>query len=138
LALSLAVLLSFAVGARARAGEPTVRADEPSKPTVSLQCERVTEPGRVRCDVEARSGNPIRWGDVEVLAVPDFAQALKGRISPQEATSRDEAVWRWSFAVVAKRAGTGEITVRVRLVSCAAKDRCTPHSLEVHTRLQAG
>jgi hypothetical protein len=103
-----------------------------------MQCARVTEPGRVRCDVEARSRDAIRWGDVQLLSVPDFAQPLKGRIGPNEATSRDDAVWRWGFAVVARRAGSGDVVARVRLVSCHTDDRCTAHTVELHARLAVG
>ena len=118
---------------------PSARADAP-KPVVVFQCDRASGPGRVRCGVEAKvaSGEIIRWGDVEILQMPDFAQPLKGRIGPREASSHEDTVWRWGLAVVARRAGTGNVVLRVRLVVCADNDRCAPQVVEAQTVLQVG
>jgi hypothetical protein len=113
---------------------------EPAKATVTLQCDRATEPGRVKCGVEAKSaaGDQIRWGDVEILQMPDFAQPLRGRIGPRDASARDESVWRWTFAAIAKRAGSGAVVARVRLVVCTDGDRCAPQVVETQAVLQVG
>jgi hypothetical protein len=137
LRMELRWIVTSAIAALAYASD--VQA-EPAKLNVSLQCERATEPGRVKCSVEAKPalGDQIRWGDVQILQTPDFAQPLKGRIGPREATSRDDAVWRWSFAVVAKHAGSGAIVARVRALVCSDKERCIPQSVEIQAVLQVG
>jgi hypothetical protein len=132
--IALGALCMVVLGAGSSA-----RADEP-KPAVALQCDRATEPGRVRCSVEAKvgAGEAIRWGDVEILETPDFAQPLKGRVGPKEASTREDAAWRWGFALLARRAGTGALKARVRVVVCVEKSGCTPHTVEAQTTLRVG
>lgn len=100
------------------------RADAPPESDVkaSMQCDRASEPGRVRCTVEARleGGRTLAWADVELLSLPDFASALKGRIGPQDALSRDATGTKWALGLVARRAGQGEARARVRIVACEA------------------
>jgi hypothetical protein len=104
------------------AGE--VSADAPAEPDLraSMQCDRAGEPGRVRCTVEARvvAGMTLTWADVVMLALPDFASPLKGRIGPQDALSRDPTSTKWALGLVARRAGQGEVRARVRAVVCDA------------------
>ena len=104
------------------AGE--ARADAPAENDLkaSMQCDRASEPGRVRCTVEARieGGRTLAWADVELLSLPDFASPLKGRIGPQDALARDATSTKWALALVAKRAGQGEARARVRVVACEA------------------
>ncbi len=135
--------LAFALVPRAaRATEGEVHA--------SMQCDRVSEPGRVRCAVDVRldGGRAIAWADVEILALPDFASALKGRIGPQDALARDATTTKWALGLVARRAGVGEARARVRVVACDAarpgappnepRTKCTPLVVEVKASLQVG
>jgi hypothetical protein len=114
----------------------------------SMQCDRASEPGRVRCSVEARieGGRTIAWADVEILSLPDFASALKGRIAPQDAVARDATSAKWGLGLVAKHAGQGEARARVRIVACdaprpaasgapAPPPRCTPVTVEVKAQV---
>jgi hypothetical protein len=100
------------------------RADAPAESDVkaSMQCDRASEPGRVRCSVEVRieGGRTLSWADVELLSLPDFASALKGRIGPQDAVARDATSTKWALGLVARRAGQGEARARVRVVACEA------------------
>jgi hypothetical protein len=124
------VVLAFVVPA---AGDesPWIRA--------ALVCDPAPDLGRVRCEVEARApaGSSIAWGDVEVLRVPALVTALRGRVGPHEASVHEPALWRWTFAVVARETGTGELGVRVRVVMCGDKG-CEPREVEVAGRVQIG
>ena len=104
-----------------------------------MTCEHVEAPGRVRCDVEASvgPGETIVWGDVVIVRTPPFVGALRGRIGPHEATSRDPDVWRWALALVAREKGGGEVEGRVRLVVCKGT-KCLPRELPVTARVVAG
>lgn len=117
----------------------------------SMQCDRASEPGRVRCTVEARidGGRTLAWADVEILALPDFASALKGRIGPQDALTRDATSTKWALALVARRGGQGEARARVRVVACDAvppapsggpppSPRCSPVVVEVKAMVSVG
>lgn len=123
-----------------------VRAEEPAPLEARMQCERAAEPGRVRCSVELHVEGPrsLAWADVAILQLPDFASALKGRIGPDEATSRDASGYKWAFGVVARRAGQGEARARVRAVTCEgggetpAPSRCVPQTVEVRAMLNVG
>lgn len=105
----------------------------------SMQCDRASEPGRVRCTVEVRidAGRTLSWADVEILSLPDFASALKGRIGPQDALARDPASTKWALGLVARRPGQGEVKARVRLVACEGK-RCVPVIVEVRAQISVG
>lgn len=105
----------------------------------SMQCDRASEPGRVRCTVEVRveGGRTLSWADVEILALPDFASALKGRIGPQDALARDGVSTKWALGLVARRAGQGEVRARVRLVACEGK-RCAPVTVEIKAQITVG
>jgi hypothetical protein len=108
----------------------------------SMQCDRASEPGRVRCNVEVRieGGRTLAWADVELLSLPDFASALKGRIGPQDALSRDATSTKWALGLVARRAGQGEAHARVRVVLCAAgsTSRCAPATIDVRAQVTVG
>jgi hypothetical protein len=114
----------------------------PPAAVATLQCDHPTEPGRVRCAVEARAraGLTIQWGDVAIARAPEFAAPLKGRVGPRDATTKDDAVWRWTFALVAKSRGRGELRARVHLVVCEgdAGDRCAPHVVDAVVPLVVG
>ena len=108
----------------------------------SMQCDRASEPGRVRCSVETRieGGRTLAWADVELLSLPDFASALKGRIGPQDAVARDETSAKWGLGLVAKRAGQGEVRARVRVIACdgggpSRPPRCAPVTVEVKAQV---
>lgn len=133
----------FALAAFVVAG--TARAEEPAPLDAKMQCERASEPGRVRCSVEVRApaSRSIAWADVAILQLPDFASALKGRIGPADATARDPASVKWAFGLVARRAGQGEARARVRVVLCepsasGGEPRCAPQSIEVRATLVVG
>jgi hypothetical protein len=115
-----ALALTASVGLEPR----EARADAPVENDLkaSMQCDRASEPGRVRCTIEARieGGRTLAWADVELLSLPDFASPLKGRIGPQDALSRDATSTKWALALVARRAGQGEARARVRVVACEA------------------
>ncbi len=113
----------------------------------TMACDRVSEPGRVRCSVEARVGDRrmLAWADVEILEVPDFASPLKARIGEADATSRQATASAWAFALVARRVGQGEARARVRAVTCeragdagAAPSRCAPVTTEVRAQVVVG
>lgn len=118
----------------------------------SMQCDRASEPGRVRCTVETRieGGRTLAWADVEILSLPEFASALKGRIGPQDAVARDATSAKWGLGLVAKRAGQGEVRARVRMVACepprpgaggssgassAPPSRCAPVTVDVKAQV---
>ena len=107
--------------------------------TASMQCEPNAEPGRVRCTVEARAraGVAIRWGDVVIASAPERMEPLRGRTSPAEATTRDDGVWRWGLALVARERGTFDVRVRARLVVCEG-ERCAPFEVEVAVPVVVG
>jgi len=99
------------------------RADDAKTLTTAMQCERATEPGRVKCSVEARvaGGRTIAWADVALIELPEFTAALKGRIGPSDATSKEPGSQRWAFGLVARRTGEGEAKARVRALVCEPK-----------------
>jgi len=129
---AVATLLAGPPGPAGAAGPPGARAERRGDDGVaaSMQCDRASEPGRVRCTVEARveGGRTLAWADVEIVALPDFATALKGRIGRDDATSRDATTAKWAFGLVAKKAGQGEARARVRTVVCTppGESRCAP------------
>ena len=121
-------------------------AEEPPKLTASMQCERVAEPGRVKCSVEAKAagGRSIVWADVAIVELPDLAAALKGRIGPSDAVFRDTGSQKWAFGLVARRTGTGEAVARVRAVVCeaggsdAGASKCAPVTIDVRAVVHVG
>jgi hypothetical protein len=106
---------------------------------VAARCERAVAPGRVRCDVDASVGNgaALKWGDVIVVRAPDFVVPLKGRIGPSDATAHGDDAWRWSFAVVARQKGEGDLALRVRLVVCEGTT-CAPQAIDATARVAVG
>jgi hypothetical protein len=105
----------------------------------TMTCERVDGPGRVRCDVEARvpSGESIAWGDVVLVKTPTFVGALRGRIGPHDATTREADLWRWALALVAREKGSGDVEGRVRLVVCR-EGHCAPRELPLVGHVEVG
>jgi hypothetical protein len=140
--IALAALASIGV-AFGLAGRAGAEAQADSDMKASMQCDRASEPGRVRCSVETRieGGRTLAWADVELLSLPDFASALKGRIGPQDAVARDATSAKWGLGLVAKRAGQGEVRARVRVVACEAAasssrpPRCAPVTVEVKAQV---
>jgi hypothetical protein len=122
-----------------------VRAAEPVV-TATMTCDRAAEPGRVKCSVEARAtgGRSISWADVVLVELPDFTAALKGRIGPADATSRDASSQQWAFGLVARRVGEGEAKARVRVVVCeasvgdASAPTCAPATVDVRAIVRVG
>ncbi|MBS2016753.1 MAG: hypothetical protein JST00_27965 [Deltaproteobacteria bacterium] len=116
--------------------------EAPSPLRAAMQCDRATEPGRVRCTVEAHAegGRTITWADVEIVAIPDFTTALKGRIGRDDTTFRDPTTSKWAFGLVAKKNGQGELRARVRAVVCpaAGDTRCAPVVVEVRAPVVVG
>ncbi len=131
------------VGALALALLPTAAAaSSDSDVHASMQCDRAAEPGRVRCAVDLRieGGRTIAWADVEIVALPEFASALKGRIGPQDALSRDADSMKWALGLVARRGGSGEARARVRVVACDGREKtkCVPVIVEVRAVVSVG
>jgi hypothetical protein len=114
--------------------------------SVAMQCERAMEAGRVKCSVEAKTvgGRTIAWADVTLVALPDFASALKGRIAPADVTLRDPSRQKWAFGLVARKNGEGEARARVRAVVCepatsdASAPKCVPTTVDVLTTVRVG
>ncbi len=121
---------------------PYARASSAEAPTVvaQVQCDKATEPGRVRCGVDVRPTERQRlvWADVAVVRAPSFSSALRGRVGPGEATARDVAGYRFALALVARINGKGPLVLRVRAVTCADGDGCRASSVEVSTELSVG
>ena len=115
-------------------------------PSVKMSCERIEQPGRMRCEVEVRApvstaasaASAIRWGDVAILQVPAFVVPLKGRIGPRDATTREPDVWRWAFALAAREKGGGEVRARVRVVVTCKGERCATLVVPVSARVVVG
>ncbi|MGH7285702.1 MAG: hypothetical protein ACRELY_29640 [Polyangiaceae bacterium] len=115
-----------------------VHAQTASPLKAQLVCEHVGVAGRVRCDVEAQvDDGRIAWSDAQILDMPKFAIALKGRIGPDDATVKTPLRWRFAFGVVAKETGSGSISVRVRAVRCR-ENTCEALTTTVSTLLQVG
>ncbi len=93
----------------------------------------------MRCEIVARvpPGSLLKWADVVVTKTPPFASALRGRVGPLEATSREDNAWRWAIALAARGRGTGELAVQIRLVSCV-KDACVPLEVDARTDVVVG
>ena len=111
-------------------------------PAVKIVCERIQQPGRVRCEVEVRvpassTASAIRWGDIEIVQVPAFVVPLKGRIGPRDATTREPELWRWAFALAAREKGSGDVSARVRVVMCKA-ERCATRVVPVSAHVAVG
>jgi hypothetical protein len=127
--------------------EGVALADVPPEPEArgTMQCDRASEPGRVRCTVEVRveGGRTLAWADVAILSLPDFASALKGRIGAEDTLSRDGASTKWALGLVARRAGQGEVRARVRAVVCLPQpegggQRCSPVAIDVKAVVTVG
>jgi hypothetical protein len=122
--------------------------DQAPAATASMQCERAAEPGRVKCSIELHTtaNRSIAWADVAIIELPDFASALKGRIGPSDATTKEPTQQKWAFGLVAKKTGQGEAKARVRAVVCDPqpnKDagpttRCTSTTVDVKATIQVG
>jgi hypothetical protein len=88
-------------------------------PKVSATCERAAGPGRVRCEAElVVNSGVVRWADVQIVETPPFVTALKGRIGPADTTLREKDKWRFSFGLVARARGTGDVRLQFRAVVC--------------------
>ena len=83
------------------------------------------------------AGTVLKWADVVVTKAPPFASALRARVGPLEASVREDTVWRWAIALAARARGTGELAVRVRIVSCV-KDACVPSELDAGGEIVVG
>lgn len=134
--IALITALGCLSGREARADEARV---EPAPLSVTLQCDRAPEPGRVRCTVEARvtPGRTLQWADVVLVELPELTQALKGRLAPSDSIARDATSERWAFGLVAKKNGEGEAKVRVRAVVCQG-DRCSSLSIDAKATVHVG
>jgi hypothetical protein len=141
----VAGLFLFAASIAPRRAEAQAAAAGESDVRASMQCDRASEAGRVRCTVEVRveGGRTLAWADVEIVALPEFASALKGRIGPPDALARDATSTKWALGLVARRAGQGEARARVRVVACEASatappSKCGPVILEVRAQVTVG
>ena len=125
--------------ALALSGLAVAHADDAGAPRATMTCDRVADPGRVRCEVEARvdPGESIAWGDVVLLRIPSFTAALRGRIGPHDASVREPTLWRWTFAVVARGRGSADLSGRVRIVVCR-ETACVAREVEVAGKVEVG
>jgi hypothetical protein len=74
---------------------------------------------------------------VVIAKTPAFATALRGRVGPLEASVHEDTIWRWAIALAARGRGTGELAIRVRIVSCV-KEACAPSELEARGEVAVG
>ncbi len=132
----VAALLGLAVVAPAA----SVAADEPPLVTVSAQCDRASEPGRVRCGVEVRptKDEKIAWADVSVVKVPALCTLLRGRTGPLEATAREASGYRFALALVARSTQKSELELRVRAVVCSDNKGCRTVTVSPTTDVVVG
>jgi hypothetical protein len=121
------------------AGKANGPAQEAGTLRAEMRCERIDAPGRVRCEVEARvtSEETITAGDVVIVRTPPFVTALRGRIGPHDATTREPEIWRWALALAAHQKGDGSVEARVRLVVCRGPD-CAPREAPIVARVVVG
>jgi hypothetical protein len=98
----------------------------------TVECPKISAPGRVRCELRAEVPAPrgIQWADVEIVRAPPFLVPLKGRIGPADVTAKDATGWRFGFALVARETGEGDVGLRLRAVVCE-RGRCLPHQIDV-------
>jgi hypothetical protein len=129
--IALACMTTLGRIARAQEDAGTMRAE--------MRCERVDAPGRVRCEVDARvaPGESIAAGDVVIVRTPPFVTALRGRIGPHDATTREADIWRWALGLAAREKGIGIVEARVRLVVCRGAT-CAPREAPIAARVVVG
>jgi len=63
--------------------------------------------------------------------------ALRGRIGPDDATTRDAEVWRWAFALAARERGSGEVEAKARVIVCR-NGVCEPRQAPLVARVVVG
>jgi hypothetical protein len=133
---ALVALAVFATLAPSSADE----AIPPPRATAAITCAHAAEPGRVRCEVEAKpppGGAILKWADAVLVSTPPFVTPLRARVGPSDATTHEDSVWRWAIALAARTRGSGEVEARVRIVSCV-RDACVPSEITVHATLVVG
>ncbi|MDP8999642.1 MAG: hypothetical protein M3O46_05970 [Myxococcota bacterium] len=115
------------------------RAQDAGMPRAEMRCERIDAPGRVRCEAEVRvvAGESIAMADVIIIHTPPFVRALRGRIGPHDATTREAEVWRWALALAARAKGSGDVEARARLVVCR-KEGCEPREAPIVAHVVVG
>lgn len=108
----------------------------------------------MKCSIELHTAanRSIAWADVAIIELPDFASALKGRIGPSDATTKEPTQQKWAFGLVAKKTGQGDAKARVRAVVCeqpttaptkdagtpSGSTRCTSTTIDVKASIQVG
>jgi hypothetical protein len=143
------VCVAFACLAFAPGAVPVAQAFELPSLRAVVECEALSAPGRLHCTLEARlAGNArLEWIDVQLIEVPPFAIALRGRLAGAEADVREPTLYRWSTAIVAKREGAGDVRIRVRAVACEAADKgpsrsenpvCIPITAQAQASIRVG
>ncbi len=134
----VAVVVAALVALGVASPSPSV-ADEP-RATAAITCPRAPEPGRVRCEVEAKpppGGAIVKWADAVLVSAPAFVTPLRARVGPSDATTHEDSVWRWAIALAARTRGSGEIEARVRVVTCI-HEACVRTEIAVHATLVVG
>ena len=126
-ALCFSLLLSTPL----RAAPPALEAQ--------LDCEPVSRPGRVLCEVKSRArAGTLVWSDVLVVRAPDFARPLRSRVLT-ELLAKDSAVLTSrKLALVATAPGQGRLELLVRAVICRAgggEPSCSAETVTVTTWL---
>ena len=107
--------------------------------TVTFVCPRASQPGRVKCELEARpaKGAVLKWADAVLVSAPPFITLLRARVGSGDTTTREDSVWHWTVALAARTRGTGDVEARVRVVSCVG-DACVPTETTLRAALVVG
>ena len=127
--------------AEAPAAPPPQTVNPAPELSARLVCPRRPTPGRVVCDAELEvQAGILAWGDVLVLAAPDFAQPLRARVGPNALFMQSERRQRLQLALAATSAGSGLLRVRARAVVCDAAERsvCRPAVREAEAVVDVG
>jgi hypothetical protein len=130
-ALALGFLtIGSADALRAGGQDPALGAD--------AKCDPVSGPGKVHCTVRERPiGGKLSWGDVIVLATPQFAPPLRTRVAAGDASHSDAEGADFALALAATGDGSGELRVLARAVVCGEAG-CRPVRAEVSARVTVG
>ncbi len=102
---------------------------------LEASCAPVVGKGRIRCTLAVESTHAIRWAEIVVRESPSFADPLRGRVGPLEASLRTNRSWKWEFAFAGLKKGEGETLIEVRAVTCEG-ERCLPQTASLRVGLR--
>jgi hypothetical protein len=97
-------------------GNVPASAEEPGL-SARLECANALRPGRVLCELtlSAEQGGTLSWADAIVVHAPEFAPPLRARVTAKSPVANPAKL---SIALIATRAGKGELEVLGRGVIC--------------------